>query len=130
MSQTRVYVVQRPTFKNPATGQYEDKFDLTPALSFGEIVEILKPGNISQDSQNILKYMLQKMEDFQEGDYLLALGDPVAIAAASCVALDITGGVVQMLKWDKIGKVYIPFVIDLRYGTDGAGVYAGEQGGG
>ncbi len=124
MSQNSVYVVQRPTFKNPATGNYEDKFDLTPALAFGQIVEILKPGNISEDSQNILKFMLQRMEDFRPTDYLLALGDPVAIAAASCVAVDITGGIVQMLKWDKYSKSYKPFIINLQYGESAAGVYA------
>lgn len=87
---------------------------------YGELIEILKPGNLSPNIRNLLPYMLQHMGTFTEDDYLLALGDPIAIAAAACIAVELTDGIVKMLKWDKISKTYIPFVIDLRY-DDGDG---------
>jgi len=123
---SRVYLVQRPTARNPVTGIYEDKFDLRPALRYGEIIELLRPGNIRPDHDRIMETLLHQMRDFTSQDYLLALGDPVAMCAAACIALDVCGGRLQMLKWDRHNKSYLPYTINLLYGTDGAGVYADE----
>lgn len=123
---TKVYLTQRPTFRNQATGQFQDKFDLTPALKYGEIVEILRPGNISADHQYVMETILQKLKNFKSEDFMLALGDPVAMCAAACIALDYTNGFLQILKWDKHRLEYVPYVINLRYGTRGAGVFANE----
>ena len=111
-----VYVVQRPRFKNPLTGEWQDKYDLKPAEQFGEIKEILRPGNFTgAERKNVMLRIIENLKDFNSDDYLLALGDPVMIAAAACVAMDYAQDFIRVLKWDRQIEQYMPFVISLDY---------------
>jgi hypothetical protein len=57
------------------------------------------------------------LADFRpEEDYLLAIGDPIAIAAVSIIAAEYNGRV-SMLKWDKKRQSYQPHLIDINYYT-------------
>ncbi len=52
-------------------------------------------------------------KDFSDSDFLLAMGDPVAIAIASIVASDINNGRLKILKWDREHRAYYPVEIDI-----------------
>jgi hypothetical protein len=51
------------------------------------------------------------MSSYGEHDYIVAVGDPSLIAAAACIAARATGGVVRMLKWERMSAQYIPVEI-------------------
>lgn len=107
----RVYVVQRAAFKNRRTGEWEDKYDLSSAEDYGRIVYLLPPGNIARDMTETMARLKHRLSDIDDGDHLLAVGDPVAIAAATMVFSYFNGGRVSFLKWDRIDQCYYPYLI-------------------
>jgi len=111
----RVFVVQQPATFSQSLRRFVPKYDLSPARDFGKLVFILGPGNIFRErlAQSVI-HIQNVMGDFKPGDYLLAIGDPVAIAAASMVASFKTGGAVKLLKWDRHASRYHCFPIDLN----------------
>ena len=111
--QPRVYVVQRPAFKNRRTQEWEDKFDLSPASEHGSLVYLLPPGNVSRDLTETMARLHHRLSDWLPGDHLLACGDPVAIAASVLVAGHYAYGSISLLKWDRIDQGYIPYLIEL-----------------
>jgi hypothetical protein len=53
------------------------------------------------------------LKDFSDDDYLLAAGDPSAIAVAGAVAAEANRGRFKLLKWDKSNKGYIRVDINI-----------------
>lgn len=101
-----VYVVQKP---------FRDDIDLTPALDFGSIEYVLDDNRqIAGDSTRALQKMAFVLQRYTPEDYLLAIGDPVAIGLACCLAARQTGGVFQILKWDRIDQRYYPTFVNLN----------------
>lgn len=109
MSKTvgRVFVVQRPAFYSSERKGWVNKYDITPAREFGELVFLLRPGNIYKDQLvSTMASLRESLKDFGSFDHLLAIGDPVAIAAAVLEAGRSNGGKVQMLKYDRFAGAY------------------------
>jgi hypothetical protein len=108
----RVFVVQQPAFYDRDKRTFVPKYDLTPAGKHGKLVIMLGPGNIFKDrlaqATNQLKEMLK---NFNSEDSILAVGDPVAIAAAVLIAGRSTGGNIKLLKWDRISQGYEAFTV-------------------
>ena len=90
------------------------KFDMTPAIKYGEIKTMFprlkqmqfSPGPLILEIKNSLK-------DFTSEDYLLLYGDPALIGVVCSVASDITNGKYKSLKWDRIASGYFPIEINL-----------------
>jgi hypothetical protein len=108
---SKVYLVQEiPTDRE--TGK--PKFDLTPAIKYGEIKTMFpklkqmqfSPGPLIIEIKNSLK-------DFTSDDYLLLYGDPALIGVVCAVASDVTNGRFKLLKWDRIQASYFPIEINL-----------------
>lgn len=115
MSKPRVFVVQQPAFYDRDARKFVPKYDLTPATQHGALVVMLGPGNIFKDRMvQALKQLRDVLATFTEADFLLAVGDPVAIAAAVLIAGERTGGKVQLLKWDRISSAYEAFPVVVR----------------
>lgn len=114
----RVFIVQQPSqFDSDARG-WRPKFDISPARQWGKLVLVLGPGNIFEDRlAAAVAHMEIVFASYTDRDYLLALGDPVAIAAAAMIASNTTGGVVKVLKWDRIARGYRCFPISLSKGA-------------
>lgn len=99
----KVYIVQ----ENP-------NVNVIGAGRFGDLIPLLPPGRqITLSSSPVVKLLKTKLKDFSDNDYLLAMGDPVAIGIASIVASDINNGKVNMLKWDRENQCYYNVPIDL-----------------
>jgi len=99
----KVYIVQ----ENP-------NVNVIGAGRFGDLIPLLPPGRqITLSSSPVVKLLKNKLKDFNDKDFLLAMGDPVAIAIASMVASDINNGKVNMLKWDRENQCYYNVPIDL-----------------
>lgn len=94
-----VYVVQERVLRTPEGPQ--PQYDLTPALKYGRLEALLPPGNVGMTPGPMILQLRNKLRNFDDGDYLLALGDPVAIAAAAIIAAMHNRGRVKMLKWDR-----------------------------
>jgi hypothetical protein len=109
--QPRVYVVQRPAYRDRATGAWVDKYDLSAAEAHGSLVYLLPPGNVSRDLTEVMARLRHRLVDYQAGDHLLAAGDPVAIAAAVLVVGHFSGGQLSLLKWDRLDHKYYPYEI-------------------
>lgn len=104
----KVFLVQRPSVK--VNGRWTDKYDLSAAREFGELAECLPPGNIPRELSGTAARLRQALGAFDsEQDYLLAIGDPIAISMAVLIADRASGGGVRVLKWDRRAERYVPF---------------------
>lgn len=108
----RVFLVQRPSFKS--AGRWADKYDLSPAERYGTLVECLPPGNIPRELSATRDRLKEVLKDFKRGeDYLVAIGDPVAIAMATLIADKVARGGLRILKWDRRSGEYAPYILDV-----------------
>jgi len=92
----KVYIVQ----ENP-------NVNVLGAGRFGELIPMLPPGRqITLSASPVIRLLSNKLREFSDDDFLLAMGDPVAIGIASMVAADVNNGKVNMLKWDRENQCY------------------------
>ena len=105
----RVYVVQRPAYRDRNTGDWVDKYDLSAAEVYGSLVYLLPPGNLPRNLTEATARLRHRLSDYMPCDHLLAAGDPVAIAAAVLVAGHYSGGCLSLLKWDRMEQRYFPY---------------------
>ncbi len=108
-----VYVVQVPVYMDHRVGEWVPKYDLSPASAHGEVVVLLPRGNLSLDSRAI-SLLVERLSGYTLHDCILALGDPVSIAAAAMIASRVTGGPVRILRWDRLSQAYVPCLVDPR----------------
>ncbi len=99
-----VYVVQEQSNKN-----------ILPAKEYGEIKVLIPPGSqVTFCAEAITFKLLLDLEGFTDDDYLLLIGDPVAIGISVAVAAHWNDGRVKMLKWDRQEKQYCPIEMDIN----------------
>ncbi len=112
---SRVFVVQRPAYFDRQRRGWVNKYDLSPAEEHGELIFLLNPGNIYRDKlESAIRRLHKELADFGPNDHILAIGDPVAIAATVMVAGFKTGGTISMLKYDRLDKRYDAYKVDIR----------------
>lgn len=111
----RVFVVQRPAKREGPRGDWVDKYDLSSAEAFGELVTLLPYGNLSGDPVKLqaAQDMLEKALADYDGlrDYLLPLGDPVACAMAAAVLGERVQRPISVLKFDRREDAYFAYRI-------------------
>lgn len=117
----RVFVVQRPAFYDRDKRGWVNKYDISPARKFGRLVYLLRPGNLYRDQlASALDSLREDLKDFSEEDHILAIGDPVAIAAAVMTAARSSGGRVSMLKYDRMAGEYDSYMVDVNPANEGS----------
>lgn len=84
-----VYVVQDSPGKN-----------LEPAKKFGEIKILLSPRDAEKDSFDILMKLRDRLIRVESEDYVLLIGDPLAIGLTMMVIFDRVNGI-NALRWDR-----------------------------
>lgn len=106
-----VYVVQHNKIRGVPV-------DITPAYAYGNPVTLLEEGSQAVlHGAGTVREIQRGLENFGDQDYLLALGDPVAIGIACAIAAQNNGGRFKILKWDRkmndgMGG-YIPVQVDI-----------------
>ena len=105
---SKVYAPQVPSKYDPATKLWVPSINLDPAKPFGEVVVMLPPNANRLHINPLIVALREQMKDFTADDYVIAVGDPSLIAAASCIAVRKTGGLLRVLKWDRQTGSYIP----------------------
>jgi hypothetical protein len=102
---------------NPArvfVTQENPKINITPALKYGKIEVLLAPGEeIVLGASYCVNRMDALLRDFSDADYLLPVGNPVAIAIAAALAARYNRGRFNVLKWDNRQHVYYPITVEL-----------------
>ena len=110
---SKVYVPQLPSRFDAATRLWIPSVNLFPAEKFGEIVTMLPPNANRLHTAPLVQALKEAMADYTAEDFIVAVGDPSLIAAASCIAVRKTGGVLRMLKWDRHTSDYLPVEVQL-----------------
>ena len=122
MKPPTIYIPQRP---HPS--QLEDI--TTKAVKFGEVRVIMGREQIvpiEEHPNNRAPWMItpeDAVHRLWEGlasvcadDYVLAIGDPVAVAIAFAIVASRTGGRVNVLKWDRQAAEYYAVPVNLPKG--------------
>lgn len=100
-------MVQEPVGKN-----------IIPALDYGEINILLPENQITFSPEHSIYKLQKKLKDFSDTDYLLLIGDPVAIALAAMIAGNFNNGKIKCLKWDRQEKKYVVVNINIERRID------------
>lgn len=88
--------------------------DLTPATKYGQLVTLLRQAKDQTFApQPVLRFLKNELKGFSDSDFLLLVGDPVAMALAVNVAAQMNNGRVKLLKWSKRHEGYFPIEVDL-----------------
>ena len=88
--------------------------NIIPARQYGELCLLLPEGDVVLSPGPTTRRLQRALKDFGDQDYLLLMGDPVAIGLACAVASDINQGRFKLLKWDRQSRVYYPVEVNLR----------------
>lgn len=114
-----VFVVQRPRFRNPDRNyRWEDKYDLTPAEMFGDLIEIVEPDAQVGDMDRITQSMVRNLQNFSDDDFIICIGNPIMIGMAIAQAADVNEGRVKCLQWRMKDRAYLPIQIDMGWGSE------------
>ena len=89
------------------------KFNVLPARKYGELELMLPPGQITLSAGPTVNRLKHKLRNFTDMDYLLLIGDPLAIGLAVAIASNTNRGNVRILKWDRQEKQYYPLNVNL-----------------
>lgn len=109
----KAYIVQEPLRKDHVSGQMVPVMDFRPVLEYGEAIVCLKSGRIALSPAPMIDSLKEVLKDFSDDDYLVAVGDPSAIAAAASICSNNNRGKFKLLKWDKESRRYISVAINI-----------------
>lgn len=101
------FIPQQPSKYDRDTKLWIPIVDLEAVKQYGEPVVMIPPNAGRGNTAPLIDVMKAKMKNYTVDDYIVALGDPSLIAAAACIAARATGGIIKMLKWDRVMKNYI-----------------------
>lgn len=119
MKNPRVFAVQVPARRGGPRGGWIEKYDISTAEAFGSLVRVLPYGNVPNDPEptrtrlNEAFFSAPEQSFDYDTDYVILLGDPVAIAQAVSVleARRPAGKSIRVLKWDRRRMEYQPYSV-------------------
>ena len=92
-----VFVVQDPQDKN-----------ILPARDHGTLLVMLQHSDIAKGTEHCIERMAKLLQDMQQGDFILPIGDPVLIGIAFHMAFTLLEGRVKVLRWNREKYTYNP----------------------
>ena len=106
---SRVFVVQRQKRFDQAVGDLVDKYDISSAKLYGEIVYLLSPSAAPFKPEPVVTELRETLADFTEQDYLLLIGNPALIGYTVSVATEALppGVFPNVLQWSGKEQSYI-----------------------
>lgn len=110
-----VYVPQEVMYKNQRQ-RMVPKFNTEAAKIFGDIEILLPYGNVSLAPQPMISKLRSSLKDFNDDDYILPMGDPVAIGVVISTAADFNRGRVKILRWRGKQHCYSVLKMNLKGG--------------
>lgn len=88
--------------------------DLSAAASYGDLEVLIKSNNIGIALQPLVASLKHALRNFSDDDYILTVGDPVAIGLASTIAANANRGRVTFLRWDRQTRAYIKIKVEIK----------------
>ena len=64
--------------------------------------------------QPLVASLKHALKDFCDDDYILTVGDPVAIGMATSIAANANRGRVKFLRWDRQTRSYIKIKVEIK----------------
>jgi len=101
----KVYIPQEPSRLDLKFNIHVPTVDLRPAEAYGELVVMLPPNVTGALMSPLVDALKDRLKDFTEEDYLVAIGEPSLIAAASGIILR-KQKLMKLLRWNKREKRY------------------------
>lgn len=98
---SRVFVVQ------------ETDRNILPAEQFGKLNVMLTYNDIEKGNKHLMRKLKNALQGIKSTDYILCIGDPLAIGLAIFCALRMIP-VVNVLRWDKKKYTYYNETIELE----------------
>ena len=88
--------------------------DIAGAMKYGDPT-VLLPSNVQIAFSTVptVRLLRRKLRNFCDRDFLLLTGDPVAIGLCCAIAAAYNSGRVNVLKWDRREKMYLPVKLDI-----------------
>lgn len=103
----KVFVPQISQVRDPETGMFRPRFDITPAKQWGEVIELLGgSANPLRDKEDILDALDAALYDYSDADYILCTGSPILIGWTAAIAANYNYGRVKMLQWSNVFSKY------------------------
>lgn len=109
----RVYIPQEPMRR--VGERWVPMYDLTSAREFGELAVLM--ARLPLDMDEVVDQIKPQLEGFNDNDYIMAVGDPAAIAIAAMIASYENAGRVKLLRWDRRMGRYLESQLDLGLRT-------------
>ena len=116
--QPKVYVLQHP-LRNGSP------LDISDAARYGELQSPIFSSkyNVLLDVSDAIASLESALQNYNEEDFIMAIGDPVLIGAAMAIAARNADGKVKLLKWNrhllntgyrsKTSGNYVPVLVEI-----------------
>lgn len=109
----KVFITQEP-MRRDQNGSLVPIMDFRKALEYGDPVVCLSNPKIAFTPAPMVQALKKVLKDYTDDDYLIAVGDPSAIATAAAICARNNLGRFNLLKWDKVSHRYIKVEINLN----------------
>ena len=97
--------------------QENPRVNIVSATRWGDLEPLTSPfDQIHINPSQIVAQIRRKLVEFNDDDWLLAMGDPAIIGVAFAIASEQNHRRVNILKWDRMEKSYYPVKIRLSAG--------------
>lgn len=107
----RVFIVEEP---------HPDRhIDLRPAEAFGEVRFVLPARSMLLTPKAVVGHCYERLHDFNDDDFLICLGNPGYIGAATTVAALCNDYYVNQLQWDRRSRSYIEYPLNFNPNSEG-----------
>lgn len=104
----RVFAPLVPSRYDQTLRAWVPTLDLHQAEKFGKVVVMLQPDSPRAGPGPCAVAIREQMADFGDQDWIVCVGDPSLIGVAAAIAARKTGGILRLLKWDRMASDYIP----------------------
>jgi hypothetical protein len=116
MPQSRVYIVQEPLRRTP--NGVIPRIDYSTLTPFGKLEFLFTWGEIKDEdallnTSRFVEQLRDRLDDFDDDDYLVCLGNPVLVGLAIAVAAECNNGRVRVLDWMRNSGKYRMVQVDL-----------------
>lgn len=102
-----VFVPQEPSKFDRATDLWIPTVDLKPAEEFGKLAIMMPPGAARLPTPALVRVLKERLAHWQLGDYFIAVGSPVLIAASiGIIVREKKVDCLNLLTWDKFTRSY------------------------
>lgn len=110
---TKVYVPQIPSRFDQQIKRWVPVMNLDPAKQFGDIEILLPPDGGRIPAKDITQIIAKGLKPITPQDWLLAIGDPLAIGVMMIYAARYLNGELRVLRWDKRSSQYHQLTVSL-----------------